>query len=116
VPLTDTVTVARKTRDAPSFHHLDKRAAAIAAAGVGDSDDLLTTTEVAEFLGLSTQWVEIGRHKGYGPRYLKLNTRRVRYRRADILEWLRQRSHSSTAEYATAGGRPRKEAADVSAS
>jgi hypothetical protein len=48
-------------------HHLDKRADEVADKGAGDPEDLLNTTEIAEWLGVSTQWVEIGRHRGYGP-------------------------------------------------
>jgi predicted DNA-binding transcriptional regulator AlpA len=80
-------------------HHLDKRADAVAAAGAGAPDDLISTKELATWLGLSEQWVEIGRHRGYGPPFLRLTPRRVRYRRCDVLAWLEQRRHQSTAEY-----------------
>ena len=90
-------------------HHLDRRAGEIAAkASAGDPDDLLTTSEVAEWLGISTQWLEIGRSRGYSPDFLRLSPRRVRYRRGDVIRWLEQRQHASTAEYETTGGRPRK--------
>ena len=65
-------------------------------------DDLLTTIEVARWLGVSTQWLEIGRCRGYGPIYVRTTPRRVRYRRADIVAFLRARRHASTAEYADA--------------
>jgi predicted DNA-binding transcriptional regulator AlpA len=66
----------------------------------GDSDDLLTTSEISEWLGLSTSYFEIGRHKGYGPPYIRVTARRIRYRRADVLAWLAARKHRRTAEYA----------------
>src|SRR5262245_22982620 len=70
-------------------HHLDRRVDQLAALGTERSpDDLLTTPAVAEWLGVSTQWLEIGRSNGYGPRFVRLSTRRVRYRRSDVLDWL----------------------------
>ena len=84
----------------PRRHHLDRRADALAECGAtGPVDDLLSTTEVAVWLGISPQFLEIGRHRGYGPRYVRLSPRRVRYRRADVLAWLRQRTHAATREY-----------------
>ena len=49
------------TKTAPSTHHLDRRAANIAAQDVGADDDLLTTRELADWLSVSEQWVQIGR-------------------------------------------------------
>jgi len=85
----------------PTRHHLDRRAAELAAEGAeaGEPDQLLTTSDVAEWLGISTQWLEIGRGKNYGPKFVVLSTRRVRYRRTDVLAWLTERTHSHTAEY-----------------
>jgi hypothetical protein len=84
----------------PARHHLDKRASAVAAdARDRDPDELLTTAATAEWLGLSSQWLEIGRHRGYGPHYIRLSPRRIRYRRADVLVWLKLRSHQAVAEY-----------------
>jgi hypothetical protein len=91
-------------------HHLDRRAADLAAEGAGDPDDLLSTSDLAEWLGVSVQWVEIGRTKGWSPPFIKLSPRRIRYRREAVLEWLLARSFASTAEYETGHGpgRPRK--------
>jgi hypothetical protein len=78
---------------------LDRRADSLAAAGAGNPDDLLLTEEVAAWLHVSMQWLEIGRCEGYGPPFKKLSPRMVRYKRSDVLEWLEGRSHASTAEY-----------------
>jgi predicted DNA-binding transcriptional regulator AlpA len=100
--------------------HIDKRADQLVeqASGEGD-DDMLNTTAVAEWLGVSTQFLEIGRHRGYGPRFIRLTSRIVRYQRGDVLDWLRERRHRRTLEYTkapakTAGSRER--AAGTSAS
>ena len=84
----------------PAYHHIDRRAGALAAASAGAPDDLFATRELADWLGVSTQWVEIGRHRGYGPRFQRIGPRMIRYRREDVLAWLRERTHKSTAEYA----------------
>ena len=85
-------------------HHLDQRASEIAAVSTGPPDELLTTKEVARWLGVSVQWCEIGRHRGYGPRFCALSTRKIRYRRIDVLAWLETRIHSCTSEYAERAG------------
>src|SRR4051812_48907845 len=54
----------RQARGPPRKFHLDKRAAAIAAEP-GDDDELLTTSQMATWLGVSVQWLDIGRHAGY---------------------------------------------------
>lgn len=84
---------------APHSHHLDQRAAHLAADGDGDGYDLFSTRQLAAWLGISTQWLEIGRSKNYGPPFLRLAPRMVRYRRADVLAWLATRTHACTAEY-----------------
>jgi predicted DNA-binding transcriptional regulator AlpA len=81
-------------------HHLDRRADRIAAEGeAGGADDLLTTRQVADWLGVTEQWVETGRTKGYGPSFVKLSSKIIRYKRDAVLKWLRARSHASTAGY-----------------
>ena len=48
--------------------------------------------------GLSAAYFERGRWAGYGPKFLKLG-RLVRYRKADVVEWINQRpAVASTAE------------------
>jgi hypothetical protein len=85
--------------DAPKNHHLDRRADKIAAADVGADDELLTTREIADWFGVSIQWLEIGRSKNYGPPFKRLAPHTVRYQRGDARKWLRERTHKSTAEY-----------------
>src|SRR5271166_3121847 len=94
----------RAPQPPPQRHHLDRRAADLAAEGAsaGDADQLLSTSDVAEWLGLSTQWLEIGRGTNYGPRFVVLSTRRIRYRRADVLAWLAERTFVHTAQYRNA--------------
>lgn len=90
--------------------HLDKRAGMLAAglSAKGADDDLLTTRELAAWLGVTPTWVEIGRSKGYGPPFLRLARQLVRYKRVAVLAWLKEREHACSAEYAD--GRSRKTA------
>jgi predicted DNA-binding transcriptional regulator AlpA len=83
----------------PLRHHLDSRACELIADGQGEPDDLLTTRQVAEWFSCSKEWLEIGRSKGYGPPFKRLGPKRVRYSRSDVLQWLKERTHRSTAEY-----------------
>lgn len=90
---------ALATGSAPAFHHLDRRAPQIIALGDGPDDELINTKTLAHWLGVSTQWLEIGRTRGYGPVFERLSTRMIRYKRGAVREWLQQRAHASTADY-----------------
>jgi hypothetical protein len=69
------------------FHFLC-RLKQILGANVGPPDELLTTKELARLLGVSVAWVEIGRCRGYGPEYVVLSPRRIRYSRKAITKFL----------------------------
>ena len=64
-----------------------------------ENDVLLTRKEAADFLGLKTQtlasWAVSGK---YGLPMVKVGAR-VKYRRADLTEWLRQRTCTHTGEF-----------------
>jgi hypothetical protein len=95
-------------------HNLDVRADSIAAeAPSRHGDDLLSTADTANWLGVSQQFLTIGRVRGYGPKFVRFGPRRVMYKYSDVLAWLAERTHQSRAEYAHEGkrpGRPRKAA------
>jgi hypothetical protein len=74
----------------PTNHHLDRRADKLVDQP-GDDDDLLKTEEAADWLGVSPQWLEIGRGVGYGPPFLRISPRMIRYRRGNVRRWLRKR-------------------------
>lgn len=88
------------TAAVPKRHHLDGRASSIADIAKDRSDDeLLSTRETAHWLGVSDQWLELGRAKNYGPKFLRISPRVVRYRRSDVRKWLDSRAFASIAEY-----------------
>ena len=80
----------------PLRHHLDRRAgqllATIKVKRLPAADDLLSTRQVAELLGVSEQWIEVGRVKDYGPPFIRLAPRLIRYPRAGLVKWLKQRA------------------------
>lgn len=61
--------------------------------------DILDTAEAAEYTRLSKPTLERLRLTGEGPPYVKLK-KSVRYRRADLDEWLASRLIRSTSEAA----------------
>jgi hypothetical protein len=94
-------------------NQIDKRADTLIAA-LPDGDDLLSTPQLAEQLGVSVQFLTIGRCRNWGPKYLKLG-QRVRYHPDDVRDWLQERRHATTQEYphhAGPGRGHRRNAAD----
>jgi predicted DNA-binding transcriptional regulator AlpA len=93
-------------------HHLDRRVENLIAACKGSDDELLNTRAVAALLGVSRQWLEIGRsgvvvkvddahreRRYYGPKFVRLAPQVIRYKRGDVKAWLLERQYASTAEY-----------------
>lgn len=76
------------------------------AANAGATPDadywnsLLDTEQAARFCGLSHRTLAAYRGTGDGPHYHRLTARCIRYRRADLREWIESRTARSTAEYA----------------
>jgi hypothetical protein len=87
----------------PKRHNLEKHASSIAARlSDGDPEDLFTPKQVAEIIQYSTQWLAQARSNGYGPPFVRISATMVRYRRRDLLAWLR--SLTETPKY----GKPRR--------
>jgi hypothetical protein len=85
------------TEAAPRRLHLDKRAAKLSAEldhQDADLDQLLTTQQTAALIGMSAQWLEVGRVKGYGPHFIRLAPKIIRYRRGDLRAWLKERART----------------------
>ena len=90
-----------KPRKPPARFHLDKRAAHILADSKdADDDELLTTRQLAAWLGVSEQFLEIARSDGYGPEFVMISSRRIAYQRPAVRAWLKERTFSHTAQYA----------------
>jgi len=61
--------------------------------------DVMTTEEVARYLGVNKKTLDRMRGRGDGPRYLRLTSKIIRYRRTDIEEFLVARARSNTAQH-----------------
>lgn len=57
----------------------------------------VNTKQAAKYLGLSHQYLEIARHKGDGPQYIKL-AKAVRYRLEDLDDWMKSHTQKHTAD------------------
>jgi hypothetical protein len=64
----------------------------------GPDDELLDTVQVAEWLAVSTQFVEILRGRLTGPKFVRMSDKKIMYRRDAVRKWLRQREQASTAQ------------------
>ncbi|MFT3963730.1 helix-turn-helix transcriptional regulator [Propionivibrio sp.] len=67
---------------------------------------LLTNNQAAEMLGIRPNTLEIWRHKGKGPKFVKMGEEKqapIRYRAIDILEWLEAKTFRSTSTYHPTG-------------
>ena len=59
---------------------------------------LLTETEAAETLGFTTRFLQNRRHRGNGPRFVRISARAIRYRPEDLAAWAEARLRTSTSD------------------
>lgn len=65
------------------------------------TETLLTSAQAAEVLNLTPRFLEMRRFRGGGPRFVRVSSRCVRYRRSDLDAWVADRLRTSTSD---AGG------------
>jgi len=58
----------------------------------------LTTADLAELLGMTRTAVYNMRHRGGGPRSIRIDARSVRYRPEDVEAWLEERAAAAASE------------------
>lgn len=58
---------------------------------------LLREAQAAQILNKPVSWMQVSRHRGDGPPYLKLG-RTVRYDMADLIAWVKTQKRTSTAQ------------------
>ena len=63
-----------------------------------DLEALIPEKRAAEFLGLSIKTLQKRRVTGDGPRYIRVSSRCVRYRRCDLITWANGLARTSTSE------------------
>jgi predicted DNA-binding transcriptional regulator AlpA len=59
---------------------------------------LVTEHEAADMLCYSVRALQNWRHRGGGPRFVKVSARSVRYRIADLHDWIEARTVAHTSE------------------
>jgi predicted DNA-binding transcriptional regulator AlpA len=75
-----------------------KQEQAIQARPSPDPDQLVDEHEAAGMLCYSVRALQNWRHRGGGPRFVKVSARSVRYRRRDLLDWIAERTVAHTSE------------------
>nr|WP_281350451.1 helix-turn-helix domain-containing protein [Roseovarius bejariae] len=58
----------------------------------------MTEHEAADMLCYSVRALQNWRHRGGGPRFVKVSARSVRYRSKDLLAWIEERTVAHTSE------------------
>lgn len=61
-------------------------------------DQLLNEHDAAELLGYSVRTLQKWRVVGGGPKFVKVSARSIRYRVKDLLDWIAERTISSTSD------------------
>lgn len=64
-----------------------------------DHRPLASSAEVAEFIGITPNRLAKMRMDGDGPKFIRVNTRTIRYRWSAVEAWLEQQTHTSTDDY-----------------
>ena len=86
----------------PKKFHLDKRAHRLLEHGGGADDELLTTKQLADWFEVSVPWLDNGRSQGYGPEFVIMGGKIIRYTRAACRKYLKQRTFARVADYKAA--------------
>lgn len=61
---------------------------------------LISERKAGEYLGFAPRTMQDRRYKGTGPQFVRLSSRTVRYRRADLKAWADSQVRTSTAQAA----------------
>jgi len=61
-------------------------------------EQLLNETQAADILCYSVRALQNWRHRGGGPRFVKVSARSVRYRHSDLIQWIESRTVSNTSQ------------------
>ena len=64
-----------------------------------DPELYIDEKRAAEYLGLSPRTLQGYRVKGGGPEFLKISHKVVRYKIADLLEWIKNRKRKNTSDF-----------------
>ena len=68
------------------------------------SNELLSRDQIEAEYGLGRRWLELAAIRGDGPPMVKISWRMVRYKRADLENWLTARTVTSTSQRVETAG------------
>ena len=68
-----------------------------------EQDGLLTPSDAAIYLSMTPRFLEVRRHLGDGPRYVRISSRAIRYFRSDLKAWCQARRRTSTSDPGPSG-------------
>lgn len=61
-------------------------------------DRLMDEREAADVLCYSVRALQNWRHRGGGPKFVRVSARSIRYRRRDLLDWINARTVAHTSQ------------------
>jgi len=61
-------------------------------------DSLLTERQTARYLNFTQRCLQAWRQRGGGPKYVRISSRAIRYRKIDLDDWIEERLKASTSE------------------
>ena len=67
-------------------------------AGANEPDHLVRQEEAAALLSVTARCMENWRHRGEGPKFVRIFGRCIRYRRSDLDDWIERRIRTSTSD------------------
>jgi predicted DNA-binding transcriptional regulator AlpA len=89
-----------RIRKSPSVALLVKKMKALDEPAVDRGPEpLLAEGQAAEYLGFTQRALQAWRSRGGGPRYVRISSRAIRYRRCDLDAWIVERLHKDASEY-----------------
>ena len=68
------------------------------ASADADLDQLMDERAAASVLCYSVRALQNWRHRGGGPKFVKVSARSIRYRRRDLLTWIEARTVANTSQ------------------
>jgi predicted DNA-binding transcriptional regulator AlpA len=58
----------------------------------------MTEQQAAAFISYTARFLQARRAKGTGPKFVRISSRSIRYRRKDLVTWIEQRIRTSTSD------------------
>lgn len=65
-------------------------------------NELMTERQAADYLQVTTRTTQAWRYRGGGPKFVRISSRCVRYRKTDLDAWIAERIARNTTDTTTA--------------